>query len=1039
MALVDPNGVAALQRVGGGLDLLPLVLGRRIKVLCEIDFFAVIAGVFPDRTIGRTQPIPGMQQRLAIAGQVVPGLTFIGGVAGGALVRSRIERLLVDTGLLEVFPEERRQFIETRRARAQLEAAIGGGDRRVARPGQHIGIDAVEGERQADRDRQAAATTRKRGCNRRRAGDRVDRIAGLSDDRGAGRADLGCGELRGRDDQRLGGGVDPVLGINAGRTDGRRALGTSCNRRCTGEHGRFDAGTRHCPQPQVASCFDIGAIEPGTGARNRWRIADQLPERLIRVVLGVQQDALGVLEVLTDVLVDLAPQQLRVDQDALALRKFGEQRLVLDPLIVRRTQHAGERNRLSRLSDDVARHGQAQRQGLDRLAADTHGSRNRPQIGVDLGAILSADRHITERIACVLAVSFGDQHHLTRVGVRVATDAVEGERAAARDRRTALGAGCDRHCGGGAVGGDLGVAPGADTDLAARRGDDRTLGMPGTVGCGDEGLDATVDVVPRQRQAHRNRLGVTGRARSHADRARRHFGIDRRARDRLDHDVAARRRFLGLLNRRLGVGGDAVHRDHRGHADGLGARGGRAALGSVGRRSRTRIDLERKRGIFDNRLDRSVPLRTDLDAARDVEGTVVGPGPGRRPPLIAEGGAEHAVGDVGEQVLREIADGVKSQDHTDRGRRLHLARRARDDGGVVARAHLERAVAGPVFLVCGGLFVLDRRRVVVIGRFVDLGLLEERLGLGVVFSRIRFVGHLLANRGVGVDVVVRIGVLFARIVDRLTRQLIARSAVARVILLLGPFPGLILAFFLDLGAHRAVVDPGERIAQHRVGRDHHVRAGAAHLDRALVLRDDRRGLLGHDRHIASGRDREPLEEGLDVAAHIVAHHEATDAGAFTGAAAQRIGARCRIFDDGVEIECEPAAGVGIVLLRKVDWLAVRGALEDIDERGVACDLLPERIVGEILLLETDVLDRLLADEFVKGSRFGAAGARLHQHPLAVLQLLGAIELGVGVSADAHPIAEFQFLDPGAVTVGEAKKVDDCTGRQRQFALLAGGR
>ncbi len=74
----------------------------------------------------------------------------------------------------------------------------------------------------------------------------------------------------------------------------------------------------------------------------------------------------------------------------------------------------------------------------------------------------------------------------------------------------------------------------------------------------------------------------------------------------------------------------------------------------------------------------------------------------------------------------------------------------------------------------------------------------------------------------------------------------------------------------------AVLGPGKRRRQHGVGGDHNVDADSVGRHRAVVFGQNHRRLDGTDTHITGNVQRLTVNPGGNIAANIVAHHQAPE-------------------------------------------------------------------------------------------------------------------------------------------------------------------
>ena len=420
------------------------------------------------------------------------------------------------------------------------DALVGMGD-----VGRDVVADFVEGERQADRDRNACGAAQ-RGGDRGRAGNRVDarRIGGVDghaarDDAVGGRigtvaVDVGLDE-----------GRDLVLGIDAGAA--HRDAGGPAQRQCRrgSDDDGVDARTVVRAEAQRARGKHARVRQVGLCLRGRLGHADVRPRAVVAVVLHAEVDLLvagrvrvAVDQVVADVAINVARHRAAADAHRIVLVQSEDRFLV---------RHVGGVHRIAvRVpADEVARHGDADGRPDAGGAARRDRQGCRDDLRVDR---TGEDGAQVERAGAVDIAVLGE-----RVGL--AQDDVGRFRARA-GHTDARAAAADGHCqgGGGGDGIDLCALVGLDRD-AARVGNE-----VGDVG--DRSLDDVVDPVLRQRHSNGNRranFATEGRR----DRRRSGSCVDGRGVGRAQRN-AARMDAAGsvVAERRLDLGGDLVLGEH---------------------------------------------------------------------------------------------------------------------------------------------------------------------------------------------------------------------------------------------------------------------------------------------------------------------------------------------------------------------------------------------------------------------------------------------------------------------------------------------
>ena len=236
------------------------------------------------------------------------------------------------------------------------------------------------------------------------------------------------------------------------------------------------------------------------------------------------------------------------------------------------------------------------------------------------------------------------------------------------------------------------------------------------------------------------------------------------------------------------------------------------------------------------------------------------------------------------------------------------------------------------------------------------------------------------------------------------------------------------------GRDVAVGDPGQRAAEHGVGRDHQVQAQVLGSHRADVDRDDRCVLLGRDADIAAYGQGLVLDRGLDVAAQVVADHQPAESGSTVVRCRER--SRQPVADVGelAQVDQQPIAGCVEVLARQVG--AAARTLVDIGLAGLALHRFPQAGVLEILVVERRRLEVCVSDILVHIAGRATAHAGLEQDPLPGgdrIGLVGGVEVDVG---DADAVTDLELALARSVGVADADIVDQRFERQAGLALLA---
>ena len=518
VAIGHLDGVARLDGLHGGDDFAPVgaagkvglgqvhfriqqsVVGELVNAVIAGDLASAVQHFHAHLGVaagGGAQHAAGhglAQLHHGIAGEVVPLLTC-GAAAGGSLARvgQGAQGIGAQAGCLH------RRVVELLAVHAagdgmQGDAAAACEQVGAHHIGQHIGVDAVEGQRQADGHRSGGTGTRERGRQGGRTGDGVNGGKAL----GAHRDLPGFYGQRRRgiaDHPGLQGGTDAVFRIGTRGTQAKGAAtagGTDGGR--SGKHRGLDFGAAEHLQVERTGGPHLAVNQLGTGNGRIGAVADQVPLALVGVVLVDQIDAIDLADRVADVFVNIVAHQGRVEQHALALDQIGELVVLVvgAGLVVVRDGYGG-------LANQVARHRQAHSGGR-RRGAHTHRHRgcNRAQVGINQRIIECLDRYI----ACS-AYGEGAEGGPLGIGLGRAGDAVECQGARRRHRRgSAHRADAHRHCGGAAIGHDGRAALGQKQDVAAGRGD---LGRCGQRQAAHKGGDIALDIVAREAQAHRHR------------------------------------------------------------------------------------------------------------------------------------------------------------------------------------------------------------------------------------------------------------------------------------------------------------------------------------------------------------------------------------------------------------------------------------------------------------------------------------------------------------------------------------------------------
>ena len=326
----DLNGVAGLHLLLVDVHTLP-VRARVNAGIAQIHGLAGGAGVFvdlarlqaagADRGGGDHHLVARLHGGRPLVAAEVPDLSLATGAAGFATgVGGRVHGGGVKA---QVLPVHGKQILCRRRSRHHSVAA-GGAQVHASGRGQHIGVYAVEGNRQANRHRNTVASTSERRCQRSRPGDRV--YAGAVPRLQAG--------LASHDRHRLsmaafGQGVDlagnAIFGIHTGRADRDRRTGCAgTDGRCTGHHRRRDAGMALRIQPEFAAGVDRRVGQPGQGLGDRRLPAHQGPTALVTKVLQGQVYALVAFDRFAHIAVGLAAERGGIVEHGLPGRQRGQ-------------------------------------------------------------------------------------------------------------------------------------------------------------------------------------------------------------------------------------------------------------------------------------------------------------------------------------------------------------------------------------------------------------------------------------------------------------------------------------------------------------------------------------------------------------------------------------------------------------------------------------------------------------------------------------------------------------------------------------------
>ena len=671
---IDPHGVARLHLHGRRGGFIPVAAAGVVQA-GQVAADIVGAGVGVDAAVGRPRLVTTAQRRQSVGVQVIPGLAHAAGARWRhAGVCCGIQHLGGHAQGHELRPLQVQQCHPTGLGRDR-HIALAGRQFDLADRGQRVAVNAVEGQRQADRHRHRVLPG-ERGGNGGRAGRGVDRalVVGAQGDavgRELARCSGGavhCGLLA---------GPDAVLGIDTGSAAGDGILATGGHGHRRGVDRRSDGGPAHGGDHQGAGGVQRHVVQPRPRGRLQRCVAQQLPGAGIAVALVEQVDAVLVGEGVADVLVDLAGEHAGVLEHLLALGQGGE---LVDLVECRGLVVIG--HLCSRGTDDVLGHRHAQGHAHAGLGAQGHRGRHGLHVGLDVGLVERGDGDV----ACTAGAAQRAQLDLAGIGIGLAIDQVERQRAAAGHGRRAAGrGGRHRHRGGHAGAGDAGAAVDRDAHAAADTGLRLAVGRAAEVGG-----HVIADLVARHRKAHRDRRRIALRRDGHRNRTRADFGLDAGHSIGTDGQVTAGLQIGRVGDVGLRLGADLVHGHHRRHrdADGLVLAG---------------LDVDRQRRVGDVGLDVARRRGIGQHAAGGVDAGAVGKGFGQQGLLGGVVAAAEGVADEVPDAVGAVTDGVEGQRHAHRGGGRHLAVDDGVDHRVVGRlqAHIaagggaQAAAAGP--------------------------------------------------------------------------------------------------------------------------------------------------------------------------------------------------------------------------------------------------------------------------------------------------------------------------------------------------------
>ena len=319
---VHADGVAHLD-LGAGCRFLAPVTAAEVGA-AQVHQGLVCAAVFVN-TIGLRleNQVPLLQHGGSVLRQVIPRAPVVGvctgsGVGvGGSIQRSGGDALRSQFLCVQIGTRLNAARIGPHLQRASACIQVG-----LVGARQHVGIDAVESERQTDGHTQIGSAAQ-RGSQRSRTRHRIDTGTAVRADHNTVGLQIRLAR-RGAIDPGVDAGENPVLGVTARCTDRFRARTTRANGGGTGHHVGLDLGLGRRVHGQLPHCLDIGLIEMRPCGRRLRRITHQLPTAFIGIVLGGEVDGGGGGRVVAHILVDFTAQQAAVIQDAIALAQSGQ-------------------------------------------------------------------------------------------------------------------------------------------------------------------------------------------------------------------------------------------------------------------------------------------------------------------------------------------------------------------------------------------------------------------------------------------------------------------------------------------------------------------------------------------------------------------------------------------------------------------------------------------------------------------------------------------------------------------------------------------
>ena len=153
MQRVDPHRVARLERDLVGDFFFPICTAEAQARGAEIDLGFVRAFVFVDATVCSEHQVVFVQKGAAVGDKIVPGPAGIAGHAGLCGLAGRVQRVDGDAGLGQSGIGDVAALADASVQGMHLHVTADGGQAHVVDLRQHIAVDAVEGQRQANRHR----------------------------------------------------------------------------------------------------------------------------------------------------------------------------------------------------------------------------------------------------------------------------------------------------------------------------------------------------------------------------------------------------------------------------------------------------------------------------------------------------------------------------------------------------------------------------------------------------------------------------------------------------------------------------------------------------------------------------------------------------------------------------------------------------------------------------------------------------------------------------------------------------------------------